>query len=174
MPKKIRIEDPQKNKIFKNIKEILNGKTYIDYNEDFINIFNNINFNKNIRKIRKVGDFNFMKTKIDSEDALMVFCILEFPIKDKDSIKLNEYIIRKIDFFEKLFIDLDEVKIFRHNDYNLNNHYIFIKILKTLNTKDLQKLKEEVLIESNESEDSVNRSINITNGVDEFSDITLT
>lgn len=149
MAKKIKILDPQKKKLFTMIGEILSGTTYVPYEIDFVDLLREIKYNnaKNIRKIRNYNNYYFIKSNLDGNDGLMSFIIMDFPIKDKDSIKLNDGVVKVVDFFEKLFIDLDNVTIYRHNDFITNTHYILVKIFKNMNSGVLRSIKLETVIE---------------------------
>lgn len=149
MKKKLRISDAQKSNIFKSLNYVLNGKTEVNFDLDLLDLYDSIKFGKKLKNTKNVGDTTFFKSRIPetNDPAIMMFVILEFPIKDKDSIKLNNYIIKTIEYYEKLFITLDVVKIIRHNDYTTNNNYIFIKILKKVDDTFVKDLRMENYME---------------------------
>lgn len=97
---------------------------------------------KKLKKFEKYKNnikFAFYSAKdfASEETFLDIFCVLEFELENKDTIKLNEQIMNCIYEFENLFISLDDIKIDKYDEKD--KHLILINIIKN-------KIPEKFLI----------------------------
>lgn len=176
MAKKIKIQDPQRKKIFTMIGEILSGRTTVDFNTDSVDLYREIVLNDggSIRKIRNYNTNHFVKTTLDGVDGLMIFSIMEFPMNEKDSIKINDHVVKTIDFFEKLLVSIDKVSIKRHNIQLTNSHLVFLKMFKSMDVGILKSIKlDNTLDTENLDTDVVRKPPVMGTEADDFADHTL-
>lgn len=125
MTQKLKLSDYQLKRIQDSIKILLGSDETIEEDIDISKLYEISSENKLFERFKNLFKYSMFKT-IDSK---LVMCILlEFDIKEKDSIKVNEEISKSVDFLEKIFIYLDNLKIIRIS--HSSQHYVIIKIVK--------------------------------------------
>lgn len=135
-----RITNYQKNRVYRNLIELEKTDNYIDYDLNMSELFEMSRKEKQFKSYKNNGLICFFNTIYDNDKSKMIFMVLEYPLEDKDSIKLNENIVKNIDFLESSLIELDKVEIQRSEYNEQNKYFVFIKAIKKMD-----KILENIL-----------------------------
>ncbi len=117
--------------------EDVDTSKYLSLNNNLMLPINDLEYlykmTKKLKKFEKFKSnikFAFYSAKdfASEETFLDIFCVLEFGIECKDTIKLNDQIMNCVYEFENLFISLDDVKIDKYDEKE--NHLILINMIK--------------------------------------------
>lgn len=128
-----KVTNYQKNRIYRSLIELENVKEIISYDLNMNEMFEKARKDKIFKFYKNNGLICFYNTNFENVDSKLIFMVLEFTSEDKDSIKLNENIVKNIDFLESTLIELDKVEIQRIDYNEQNKHYVFIKAIKKIN-----------------------------------------
>lgn len=142
--KKKTFTEHQKNKCFKALYDIYNSdidELNIEENDiNFLNLISIATKHKNVFKFKQNIYYNIFK--INNNKQFYILVNLEYPIEDKDTIKICEDKIKVVEFFEKVLINLDQANI-NNIDVGTNKFIIFLSIIKNIDENLIDKLNKK-------------------------------
>lgn len=118
---------------------IENRDHFLEYDISTQDLYHRIMNSKTIKSFRHIGKFDFFNTKYDNKSSTLIVSTITFDIDKKDSIEINEQVVNSIDFLEKIFISLDDINIYKYNNYEEKTHIIIIKVLKNQTPEEIYK-----------------------------------
>lgn len=130
MSKKKKISNFKKERVKEIVFELIDSQP-IEYNNNISQDYleKNIFQNKDTKQFKNIGKFHFIKTLYNNKESLLIYCMLTFTLDKKDSIEINDQIMNTIDFIEKLFVEINKIKMYKYNNVILKEHNVFLQML---------------------------------------------